>query len=143
MAAALDREQEFALAREAHGAHDVRDTGRLHDESRVHVDGFVQHAPRCVVARIPGKKEGPAQARLEIRERGLFDDRGRTVELDCGDAAGGLRRRRVEGVQPRHRQRVSDSGREGRLEEVAAVHAESPAVVSFPLNAERSSRMAA
>ena len=39
MAAALDREQKLALARESHGTHDVRDAGRLHDQGRVHVDG--------------------------------------------------------------------------------------------------------
>ncbi len=141
--AALDREQEVAIAREAHRAHDVRDAGRLHDEGRVHVDGFVQHVARRVVARIPGEEQGPAQARLEIRERGLFDDCRRAVELDGGEAARGLRRGLVEGVQPRRRQRVSDGGSQGRLEEVTAVHAASTAAVSFPLKAERSSRIAA
>ena len=112
VAAALDREQQVAIAREAHRAHDVRDAGRLHDERRVHVDGFVQHAARRVVARIAGEEQGPAQARLEIGERRLLDDRGRAVELDGGEAARGLRRRLVERVEPRRRQRVRDGGGE-------------------------------
>ena len=139
----LTASEQVAIAREAHRAHDVRDAGRLHDEGRVHVDGFVQHVARRVVARIPGEEQGPAQARLEIRKRGLFDDCRRAVELDGGEAARGLRRGLVEGVQPRHRQRVSDGGSQGRLEEVTAVHAASTAAVSFPLKAERSSRIAA
>ncbi len=50
VATALDGEQEIALARESDGRADVGDTARLHDQRRMPVDRFVQHATRLVVA---------------------------------------------------------------------------------------------
>ncbi len=75
VAAALDRDQQLALAREVDRALDVRGAGRLHDERRVPVELRVQDAPRRVVARIAREQQRPAQARLELGDRGLLDDR--------------------------------------------------------------------
>ena len=145
VAAAFHGDEQLALAREAHRVADVRDARRLHDERRTLVDRAVQHTPRFVVARVAGQQQRAAQARLELRDRRLLDDRRRAVELDRGEAARGLRSGLVERVEPGRRQRVCDRGGERGLEETAAVdhQALSGGHWLVPWMAERSSRNAA
>ena len=57
VAAALDREQQLALAREVHGVAHVRDAGRLHDERGPACRSSVQHAARLVVAGIAREQQ--------------------------------------------------------------------------------------
>ena len=90
VATALHGDEQLALARKGDRAPDIRGAGRLHDERRVLVELRMQDAARRVVALVSCEQERPAQARLELGNRRLLNDRRRAVELDRGEAARGL-----------------------------------------------------
>ena len=90
VATALHGDEQLALARKSDCAPDIRGAGRLHDERRVLVELRMQDAARRVVALVSCEQERPAQARLELGNRRLLNDRRRAVELDRGEAARGL-----------------------------------------------------
>ena len=71
--AALDGQQQLALACEVDRRTDVRGTGRLHDERGIAIDRAVEHAARFVVARLTAQEERTAQPRLQLLQRRLFE----------------------------------------------------------------------
>ena len=87
VATALHGDEQLALARKGDRAADIRGAGRLHDERRVLVELRVQDSARRVVALISCEQERAAQARLELGDRRLLNDRRRAVELDRREAA--------------------------------------------------------
>jgi hypothetical protein len=120
VAAALDRQQQVALAGEGDGVHDVRRAGRLHDQRRVLVDARVQDPASDVIALEAGQQQAPAQGLRQLLERRLFQrhlgaaaGNGTDVATDFGQRRerGG---QRLAGRQARRRQRrrrtIAESG---------------------------------